>query len=418
MRHSTVRWSVLALAVVAAAGCCYWAAALEQRALDKRRALSVATLDARALQSALADTRRALSAMASPGQAAVSWSRQATASIETARGRLASLMATDGGASLRPHAERLDRLADAEKRLHDNAVSGRALMASDVAFGEALPHVDALDHQVAETIGAMIETGDRDLASTRDQQIMALAGALGVLGVAAVLLTPRPKRHDQATEVTPASDAGLDLAIASAPAPAVPAVRAAAAPWAAELAAAAQPVPVAAPLSVLAPTRIDLAPLAAVCDALARLADGDTLPAVLDTVRPALGARGIAVWLADAGRTTLQVVASSGYDRRVVERFPIVGVTDDNPTAKAFTSGRAIAMPARAGHPAAMTVPLAGARGTSGVLSLEMTDARDANADVLAAAGIVASQLATLLEPLPSLDAEPAEVPPARVELG
>ena len=67
MRHSAVRWSVLAIAVVAAAGCCYWAARLEQRALDARRALTAATSDARGLQSALADTRRALSAMASPG---------------------------------------------------------------------------------------------------------------------------------------------------------------------------------------------------------------------------------------------------------------------------------------------------------------------------------------------------------------
>ena len=74
MRHPAVRWSVLAIAVVAAAGCCYWAATLEQRALDKRRTLSAATSDARSLQKALADTRRALSAMASPGQAAVSLS--------------------------------------------------------------------------------------------------------------------------------------------------------------------------------------------------------------------------------------------------------------------------------------------------------------------------------------------------------
>lgn len=407
MRHSIVRWSVLALAVTTAAGCCYWAATLEQRALDKRRALSVATLDARGLQSALADTRRALSAMASPGQAAVSWSRQATASIETARARLASLMASEGGASLRPHAERLDRLADAESRLHDNAVSGRALMASDVAFGEALPHVDALDHQVAETIGAMIETGDRDLASTRDQQIMALAGALGVLGVAAVLLTPTPRRRDDDVAAPAgAIDAGGDaLSLAAPPVPVVP------------MPVVAVPVAPPAPVAVAVP-RVDLAPLAAACDALARLADGDKLPAVLDTLRPALGARGIAVWLAGAGDTTLQVVASSGYERRVVERFPVVGVTDDNPTAKAFTSMRAIAMPARAGQPAAMAVPIAGARGTTGVLSLEMAGAREANADVLAAAGIVASQLATLLEPLPGADAEPADVPPARVELG
>ena len=139
---------------------------------------------------------------------------------------------------------------------------------------------------------------------------------------------------------------------------------------------------------------------------------------MLDTVRPALGARGIAVWLADAGRTTLQVVASSGYDRRVIERFPIVGVTDDNPTAKAFTSVRAIAMLARAGQPAAIAVPIAGPRGTTGVLSMEMAGTREASADVLAAAGIVASQLATLLEPLPAADELSADLPPARVELG
>jgi hypothetical protein len=164
--------------------------------------------------------------------------------------------------------------------------------------------------------------------------------------------------------------------------------------------------------------RVHLTPLAAACDQLARLADGDTLPAVLDTVRPALGARGIAVWLAGADQTTLQVVASSGYDRRIVERFPVIAVTDDNPTAKAFARVRPMTLAAEAGQPAAIAVPIAGARGTTGVLSLEMLGAREAGPDVLAAAGIVASQLATLLEPLPKADAEPADVPPARAELG
>lgn len=407
MRHPAVRWSVLAIAVVAAAGCCYWAATLEQRALDQRRTLGAATNDARSLQKALADTRRALSAMASPGQAAVSWSRQATASIDMARARLAALMTTEGGAGLRPHAERLDKLADAEARLHDNAVSGRALMASDVAFGEALPHVDALDHQVAETIGAMIESADRNLAAARDQQILALAGALGALGVAAVLLTPTPRRRDDDTPAVtdtasgaePVAD-GLSLAVTPAPA-ATPA---------------AMPAPNTAPAAPAA--RVELAPLAAACDALARLADGETLPAVLDTVRPALGARGIAVWLAGADQKTLQVVASSGYDRRIVERFPVIAVTDDNPTAKAFARVRPMTLAAAAGQPAAIAVPIAGARGTTGVLSLEMLGAREAGPDVLAAAGIVAAQLATLLEPLPKADAEPADVPPVRAELG
>ncbi len=420
MRHPAVRWSVLAIAVVAAAGGCYWAAQLEQRALDRRRELATATADARGLQSALADARRALSAMASPGQAAVSWSRQATASIESARSRLAALITAEGGAALREHLERLDKLTDAEARLHENAVSGRALMASDVAFGEALPHVDALDQQVGETIGAMTETADHELAAMRDQQILAGAGALGVLGVAAVLLAPVPRRKDDevaalsATEgETEAAEDGLPLAIGPMSAPVQ--TTDTAAPWAATKTAA----PAATATAPGAPA-VELPPLAAACDALARLADGERLAGVLDAVRPALGARGIAVWLADEDRKTLQIVASSGYDRRVVERFPVVKVTDDNPTAKAFSRARSTTTPARTGQPAAIASPITGARGTTGVLSLEMTGTRDAGADVLAAAGIVAAQLATLLEPLPKAagDEAPAETPAASADNG
>ncbi len=395
-----------------AAGCCFWAATLEQQALDRRRAIALATSDARGLQSALADVRRALSAMASPGQTAVSWSRQATASIEVARGRLIALMAADGGASLRPHAERLDKLVDAERRLHENAAGGRALMASDVAFGEALPLVDELNQQITDAVGTMTETADRDLAAARDLQLLALAGALGVLGVAAVLLTPVPRRRDD--EVAPAVGEeaaetpadGLPLSVPSPPAAGAP-------PWATPTAASA-PVAAAKPVA----PGIELSPLAAACDALARLADGDKLPGVLDTVRPALGARGIAVWLVNAEKTTLQVVASSGYERRVVERFPIVSLADDNPTAKAFAGLRTIATPARAGRPAAVTLPIGGARGSSGVLSLEMIGAREADANVVAAAGIVASQLATLLGPLPTVEAAEPEPPAAHVEHG
>jgi len=397
MRHPAARWSVLAVAVVAAAGACYWAAQLERHALERRRTLALATADARGLQAALADTRRAVSAMASPGQAAVSWSRQATASIDAARQRLSALMATEGGAALRPHAERLDKLADAEARLRENAVGGRTLMASDVAFGEALPHVDALDHQVAETLGTIGDAAERDLAATRDRQILALAGALGVLGVAAVLLTPAPRQRDTdaGDSVVETPDPGADGVTPDVAAPL-----------------AAMPPPTPAPMPVPAAPRVDLSPLAAACGALARLADGETLPAVLDTVRPALGARGVAVWLADGDRQ-LQVVASSGYDARVVERFPVVRAGDDNPTARAFARTAPMATPARAGQPAAVAVPITGSRGTSGVLSIEMQGTREAGTDVVAAAGIIAAQLSALLEPLPAVDAAVAGDAPA-----
>ena len=407
MRLPAARWTVLTVAILATAGCCYWAAMLERTALDQRRMLATSTADARGLQGALSDARRALAAMASPGQAAVSWSRQAVASIDTARGRLTALAGAEGGAHLRALTERLDRLVEAETRLHEYAVGGRALMASDVAFGEALPHVDAIDQQVADTVTAMITNADRTIAATRDRQILAFSGALGALGIAAVLLTPLPRRRDDevAATDTAASDdvpgvTELALHTASTPVPA--------------------PVPTPVPEArVIEKARVDLTPLAAACEALARISDGAKLPGVLDAVRPTLGARGLAVWLADGA--SLRIAASSGYDPRVVERFPVLSATDDTPTSQAFAKVAPVRTPPRTTQPAAVAVPIVGARGTTGVLSFEMANGRDASTEVVAAATIVAAQLASLLEPVPaaaSADTSgvPDVAPPAAAE--
>ncbi|MEZ5416397.1 MAG: GAF domain-containing protein [Vicinamibacterales bacterium] len=400
MRRPALRWTVLAVAVVVAAGCGYWAAMLERRALDERRSLDTATGDARALQNALSDARRAVAAMAAPGQAAVSWSRQAAASIELARGKLTALSSAEGGAQLRTLTERLDRLSEAQTRLHEAAVGGRAMAASDVAFGEALPHVDAIDQRVGDAVAGMIAAADIRIAASRDRQILAVAGALGAIGIAAVLLTPLPRaRTEDAVAVDADDDAapGADLALQPAQvAPPAP-----------------TPVPEA---RVIEKAKVELTPLAAACEALARVSDGARLPGVLDAVRPTLGARGLAVWLVDGSGDTLQVVASSGYDPRVVERFPALRVADDTPTSQAYARSAPVRTPPRVTQPAAVAVPIAGARGTSGVLSFEMANGRDASTDVVAAATIVAAQLATLLEPAQPADAQVAEPPAVRAE--
>lgn len=400
MQRPALRWSLLAVAIATAAGLCYWAATLERQSINRRRVLATANADSRTLRSALSDARRALSAMAAPGQAAVSWSRQAATSIETARGTLTALAQVEGGPNAGPLLERLDKLVEAEARVREHAVSGRPLMASDVAFGEALPHVDFLDQQAADAAVKMTEAADKTMAGLRDQQLLALAGALGILAIVGVILTPvsrplePPATGDTTSTTEPEPAAAASLSI---PAP--------------------DPAPSIAPPAPSTSVLRDLAPLAAACDGLARLADGETLPRALDSVRPALGARGVVVWLADGERRRLHVVAASGYDKRVVERFPAIDKHDHNPTSRAYASGVPCTAPATAGEAAALAVPIAGARGTTGVLSAELADGADAGPEVLARARIVAAQLATLLEPLPAAPAAPAGEPPvARVE--
>jgi hypothetical protein len=166
MRHPAARWLLLLLAVAVAAALGYRAVLLEQHGIDTRRGLAKGAADARALQTALADVRRALAAMAAPGQPAVSWSRQAVSAIDTTRARVASLATAPGASGLAAATEQLDRLSDVAGRLREFAVDGRALMASDVAFGEALPHIYAIDAQVTGTLTKMDASGELDLAAT------------------------------------------------------------------------------------------------------------------------------------------------------------------------------------------------------------------------------------------------------------
>lgn len=394
MRHPGARWVVLVLAVAIAAGLAYRAVQLDLQAAASRRGLIAATDDARALQGALADARRAMAAMASPGQPAVSWSRQVTAAIGVARNSLTSLADVPAAAALASSRERLDKLVEAEGRLHESAVGGRSLMASDIAFGEALPHVDAIDAQVAEVLTALTAAADRASAETHDQQTLALAGALGVLALAALVLTPVSQARVEAAPVVAAvepeplaaRDLSLDLGRGSA--------------------------------SVAADTpraaALDLSPLAAVCGELARLSDGAALASVLERVAPAIGAKGIVVWLADADRTALQPAAAWGYDPRLVARFPAVAVSDDNPTAHAFSNAAPATVPGRSGQPAAVAAPIVNSKGAVGVLSVELTSSGTPAPALVAAAGIVAAQLATLLEPLPAGESPASGEPQAQ----
>ena len=399
MRHSVGRWVLLVLAMSVAAGLAYHAGTLEQQGMDARRGLVTASGDARALQAALSDARRALAAMASPGQPAVSWSRQVGAAIEAARAQLTSLGAVPDGVNLSASIERLDRLAETEGRLREYAVGGRSLQASDVAFGEALPHLDAIDVQVADALAQLSANAEQHMAATRQQQTLALAGALGTLALAALMLTPSPRARADQTAAAPvvadggAADLTLDLGRTAPPASVT------------------VPTPAPAPAR-FTPPAFDLATVAAVCGELARLSDGAALTAVLERVAPAIGAKGIVVWLADADRHALRVAASWGYDSRIVERFPAVPVTDDNPTARAFSTRASVTAPGRSGQPAAVAAPIVGSSGATGVLSVELTSSGAPTSDVVAVAGIVAAQLATLLEPLPPA-AAPAAAPNA-----
>ena len=161
------RWFVLLTAVAVAAGACAWALRLERQGLAVKQRAAEAAGHAHALETSVTDARRALAAMASPGQAAVSWSRQASGALASAREHVVALAgAAPEVMFLATSTDALDRLVEAEARVRDYAVNGKTLMASDVAFGEALPLLDAMQAQTTEAVNRVAASADSRTAAS------------------------------------------------------------------------------------------------------------------------------------------------------------------------------------------------------------------------------------------------------------
>lgn len=380
MGHRWGRWSLVVAAIAAAATACGWAVQLDGQIRATRQTAAIAVMHGGNARAALGDVRRAVAAMASPGQAAVGWSRRAAAGIDEARAQMTALTpVVPPAAAPRASLDVLDRLAEAQRRLRDHAVGGKPLMAADVAFAEATPHLDTLERQIADAVSAATAVADAEVAALRDRQAAALAAALAALAFAVLMLAPLPRPRASASEalaMAPDADA--------APVPDVPGA------LAAELE---------RPISVVpAAPALDLTSLATVCSELSAVADAQALPDLLARAAAAIGARGVMLWLPDENRQALRIAATAGYDVRLTDRIGAVDVGDNNPTARAFVTGRAIVTDARGGRIAAAAVPVTCAGGVCGVLSAEL-GAR-APADVAAASAalrIIAAQLSTLV---------------------
>jgi hypothetical protein len=379
MSHRWARWALVVVAIAVAGGACVWALGLEGQLRTARERVNVASTHAANARSALGDVRRGLAAMASPGQAAVGWSRRAVAGIDETRTQMTGLATAAGHREApRPALDVIERLGESERRLRDHAVGGKPLMAADVAFGEAMPHVDELERQIAETLTTATSAVDREVATLRDRQVAALAGALAALLLATLILTPLPRVPD----VEPAAAIVTAPGIASEPLADFP------------LAAPA----VATPMAAVPVASVDLSALAGVCADLAAVADAGVLPAALDRAAAAIGASGLILWLVDADRRHLHMAAAAGYDVRLLDRLGAVDVGDTNPTARAFATGAVVTTDARNGRPATAAIPLAGPGGPCGVLTAELLASDpDRQAASTSAARVVAAQLAMLV---------------------
>ena len=179
-----------------------------------------------------------------------------------------------------------------------------------------------------------------------------------------------------------------------------------------------EPVPpAAAPMEPDArPFEPDLTAVARICTGFARVEEATDLPPLLAGVAATLGATGLIVWVWDSILEGLRPALAHGYADKVLSQLPTVSHGDDNATAAAFRSARPCAIRGSGETNGALVVPLMTATGASGVLAIELSDAREQEDRVQAVAGIFAAMLAPLVVAARSAQPEPAEqpfVPPA-----
>jgi GAF domain len=398
MRSVPVRVTLLILVVAAtaAAGYVIWTSEAARRASANR----AAALDTGAVAATrgLLELRAAQHAYVAAGQGEEFW-------IERAGAGILDLKASIGG--IRAHATSpraqaaldnalglLNDFEEIDARARQYARGGQRLIASDLIFSDGLELTAGAIAALDEARLAERET-DESLARDLLRTEVLVLGSYPLFAVFVVaLLVPLGERKKapprSAVIAPPAGDAAraaepLDLALKLEDEPARPAPAPASEPR------------VEPPAPAAESAGLDV--LAAICTELARVADTRALPSILERAAEGLNASGIIIWIADPDGRELNPVMSHGYSQQLLSRLGTIGRNAQNATAAAYRTGLLQTVRGDATSNGAIAAPLVSPAGTVGVMAAEVRDEGETRAERLAAATIVAAQLATLVGP-------------------
>jgi CHASE3 domain sensor protein len=416
MQHRAVRLTLVVLffAAMTTAAYLFWRGE-SQAAGDATRA---AAFDgaARTVERALVDLRASQRGYVAAGQGGDFWAQKVAQGVEGLKRDTAALRAD----SLSPAAQaNLDRVASAlddfvrvDRRAVEYVRRDQRLLASDVIFADGQELTDAalaaLDE--ARTAELLVRADAVDLAGRRG--LFAIAA-----GAAAALLTVLLLLPSAAGRPAPVVAAERPLSIRPIDARDTEPARVAARAASVEPAASPAPDPVAAMAIDDAPTvdgaiepmvaadsranaiETDFAGVASLCADLARVVDTRALPSLLDRAATLLDASGIILWIADPDGNELNPIFAQGYPQQLVNRLGTIPRHAENATAAAFRTSLLQTVRADNISAGAIAAPLVTPGGCVGVMAAEVMRDGERQDMKLAAATIVAAQLATLVGP-------------------
>jgi len=413
MRSRAVRITLTLLALAAVGTAAYFSWTIQTRTHAVQQA--AATLD-KTRVTALRDAyelRSTQQAYVAAGQNETFWFGKVAETIESLRAATATLRSSTPSpavlTAVEDAAAAIETFEQVDRRARSYAAGGQKLLAADVIFTdglEAAGRITTALEKAGLTLDQSIQTASAD--GTR-QQAMAAGGAAAFALFALLLLMPvaaTPADVAAAAIKEPSFDADT-LRLREDVKP--PERRASANPDARDIqrrkmasspgGAAGVANPPSRPGPPSAPPAVELQGLAAVCTDLSRLSDTSLLPGILERAAAALDASGLVLWIANRDGRALVPIATHGYPASVVSRMGSLKVDGENATAAAFRTGLLQTVSAGPNSTGAIAVPLLSPAGCRGVMSAEVRHGGQKQPVRLAAASIIAAQLATLVGP-------------------
>lgn len=420
MQHRAARLTLMVLFAVAlgAAAYLFWRADTE---ISSQQAAARAFDGAsRATARAILDIRVAQQAYVASGQNGDFWIPKASEGLQALPASLAALrdqaISPDAKAALDATKSKLEHLARTDRRALDHIGANQRLLATDVVYGTGMDLGDAALSGVEAARTAELSARDAAIETLKPRQTFALVAGIAAALLTTLLLLPVPDRHAIAVPAAPAAPVATTRdrevavsALLSTPLNGAPELKEG---WSrpAKVGIAAEPEravevsgdAVRAHGSTTPPELTpapDFAGVASLCTDLARVVDTRALPALLDRAAILLDASGIILWIADPDGRELSAILAQGYPPQLVNRLGTIPRDAMNATAAAFRTGLLQTVPADDISDGAIVAPLVTPGGCVGVMAAEVrrdTESRDAT---LAAAAIVAAQLATLVGP-------------------
>ena len=383
MTRLPVRLFLLTVCLAALGSAAYLTWSFEQRIrFDDSRARRFDTL-ARAAGVAVADLRAAQESYVAIGQGEDFWFARVLAIRKDLDDKLTELKslatAPEAVTALDDATGALQDFVQMDLRARDHVRNQQLALASDMVFGDGFDLTKRTGEAIERGVVAQAVARDAVAAETRRLQAQVLVGAAAVTILVLLLLLPAGRRPE-GTAAVAASDTPravseqtlADLAdfgavtAAKAPEPSSP---------------------------------VNLDGVASLCADLARVTDTRALPALIGRAADILAASGIVLWIADPDGRELSPIVVHGYPPQLANRLGNLARDADNVTASAYRTGLLQTMKGDAISNGAVAAPLVSTSGCVGVMAAEMKDGGEQQESLLAAATIIASQIATLVGP-------------------